>query len=46
MLRPFVEIKAKGYAGGYSQLTERIRRWRANARSVTARSTYVPLRFA
>jgi transposase len=45
LLRFFAEIKVKGYDGGYSQLTERIRRWRADAGSVTARSGYVPLTF-
>jgi transposase len=45
LLRLFAQIKAKGYDGGYSQLTERIRRWRAEAGSVTARSAYVPLTF-
>ena len=45
LLRLFAQIKTKGYDGGYSQLTERIRRWRAEAGSVTARSAYVPLRF-
>lgn len=44
-LRLLAEIKAKGYAGGYSQLTQCIRRWRAQAGTVTARSAYVPLRF-
>src|SRR6202453_3280246 len=41
----FRQIKAKGYTGSYSRLTVNIRRWLADAGSVTARSAYVPLRF-
>jgi transposase len=41
----FRELKARGYAGSYTRLTVHIRRWLAQAGSVTARSAYVPLHF-
>lgn len=44
-LRLFAQLKERGYAGGYSQVTAFIRAWRAEAGAVTARSAYVPLRF-
>ena len=44
-LRLFAEIQAQGYAGSYAQLTDRIRRWHAEAGLVTARAAYVPLQF-
>jgi len=44
-LRLFAQLKERGYAGGYSQVTAFIRAWHAEAGAVTARSAYVPLRF-
>jgi transposase len=41
----FRQLKAKGYTGSYSRLTEQARRWRVEAGTVTARSAYVPLHF-
>jgi transposase len=41
----FRQIKAQGYTGSYSRMTEHVKRWRAEAGTVTARSAYVPLHF-
>jgi transposase len=41
----FRQLQAKGYSGSYSRLTEHVKRWRAEAGAVTARSAYVPLHF-
>lgn len=38
-------LQAKGYAGSYSKLTERVQRWRAAEGACTARAAYVPLAF-
>ena len=39
----FVQIKASGYVGGYSRVTDFIRAWRANAGKVI--KAFVPLKF-
>ena len=39
------EIRAAGYTGGYTQLTEFIRRWRAGEGQKLAARAYVPLPF-
>jgi transposase len=44
-LRLLEQLKAEGYSGSYSRLTEFIREWRSAAGSVTARSAFVPLSF-
>jgi transposase len=41
----FRELQAKGYPGSYSRMTEHVKRWRAEAGVVSARSAYVPLHF-
>jgi transposase len=41
----FAELKAKGYTGGYSRLTDFIRRWRDDPRQAGTEA-FVPLRFA
>lgn len=40
------ELKAAGYSGGYSRLTDYVRQWRAQQGAGGARSAYVPLAFA
>jgi transposase len=40
------QLKAEGFAGDYSRVTEAIRAIRAEAGAVTARAAYVPLAFA
>lgn len=40
------QLKAEGFSGHYSRVTEAIRTWRAQAGAVNARSAYVPLTFA
>ena len=44
----FTEIKANGYTGGYSGLTDFIREWRARQGSIAsgARQAFIPLVFA
>ncbi len=44
-LRLFAQLKERGYVGGYSQVTDFIRAWHAEAGAITARSAYVPLTF-
>src|SRR5581483_4513467 len=39
------QLREQGYAGGYSQLTEAIRRWRTEGGSLTNRQAFVPLAF-
>ena len=41
----FAELKVKGYTGGYSRLTDFIRRWRDDQRQAGTEA-FVPLRFA
>ena len=41
----FAEIKAAGYTGGYTRLTDFIRRWRAGEGQKLAAKAYVPLSF-
>jgi transposase len=40
------QLKAQGYEGGYSRLTDYIREWRASQGGVVAGDAYVPLSFA
>jgi transposase len=40
------ELRAAGYAGGYSRLTDFIRAWRAGAGQALGATAYVPLAFA
>jgi transposase len=40
------ELKACGYAGGYTRLTDFVREWRTQQGSVSAGRAYVPLAFA
>lgn len=42
----FAQIKAAGYSGGYSRLTDFIREWRAGEGSSAATRAFVPLSFA
>lgn len=44
-LRLWTQLKEQGFAGDYSRVTEFVRRWKADAGAVTARSAYVPLSF-
>ena len=44
--RLFEQLRAEGFDGDYSRVTEFVRAWRAQAGAVTARSAYVPLSFA
>ena len=46
VLRLHTQLRDQGFTGSYSRVTWFIRRWRAEAGSVTARSAYVPLKFA
>jgi transposase len=41
----FAQIKAAGYAGGYTRLTDFIRQWRAGEGQKLAARAYVPLSF-
>ena len=41
----FAEVKAAGYEGGYTQLTDFIRQWRCGDGQKTAAKAYVPLAF-
>ena len=41
----FRQIQARGYPGSYSTMTEHVKRWRAEAGVIAARSAYVPLHF-
>jgi transposase len=41
----FGEIKAQGYAGGYTMLTTFIRHWRARAQANVSTRAFVPLKF-
>jgi transposase len=45
LLNLFAELRRQGYLGSYARLTVHVRRWRAEAGAVTARSAYVPLQF-
>jgi len=40
------ELRAKGFTGSYSRVTEFVREWRAVSGSAAARRAFVPLRFA
>lgn len=40
------QLRERGYAGGYSRVTDFIREWRQAAGAVTARAAYVPLSFS
>ncbi|MEN9629276.1 MAG: hypothetical protein RJA10_2503 [Pseudomonadota bacterium] len=40
------QLRAQGYEGGYSRLTDYIRQWRAAQGGATAGDAYVPLSFA
>lgn len=40
------QLRAEGYEGGYSRLTDYIRQWRANQGAAAAGQAYVPLSFA
>jgi len=42
----FAQLRAEGFGGSYARVTEFVRAWRADQGAVTARSAYVPLRFA
>lgn len=44
-LRLHTQLQEQGFTGSYSRVTEFLRRWKAEAGAVTARSAYVPLRF-
>jgi transposase len=44
-LKLFVELKAEGFDGDYSRVTEFVRGWRADG-GVSATKAYVPLQFA
>ena len=39
------QLKAEGYAGGYSRLTDFIRNWRHREASAVSRNAFVPLKF-
>ena len=39
------EIRADGFTGSYSRVTEFVRKWRANAGQATANKAFVPLKF-
>ncbi|MBT9608826.1 MAG: IS21 family transposase, partial [Aquabacterium sp.] len=41
----YLEIKAAGYEGGYTRVTDFIRRWRAEEGRATVRNAFVPLSF-
>ena len=41
----FEEVKAKGYAGGYSRLADFVREWRAGEGQGAATNAFVPLTF-
>ena len=43
-LKLYAELKAAGFAGGYSRVTEFIRRWRTQG-GAAARKSFVPLQF-
>jgi transposase len=43
-LKLFAELKVAGYTGGYSRVTEFVRRWRENGGQALVKA-YVPLRF-
>jgi len=44
-LRLWAQLKDQGFGGSYSRVTAFVRRWKADAGAVTARSAYVPLSF-
>lgn len=44
-LRLYAQLQQQGFVGSYCRVTEFIRRWKAEAGAVTARSAYVPLTF-
>jgi len=44
-LRLHAQLQERGFTGSYCRVTEFIRRWKAEAGAVTARSAYVPLSF-
>ena len=41
----YTEIKQRGYAGGYTVLSDFVRRWRESAGKVAAAQAFVPLKF-
>ena len=45
-LQLFAQLRAQGFSGSYARVTEFVRAWRVARGAVTARSAYVPLRFA
>jgi transposase len=44
-LRLYAQLLEQGFTGSYSRVTEFMRRWKAEAGAITARSAYVPLTF-
>jgi transposase len=45
-LRLYAEVKAKGFTGSYTRVSEFVRKWRAGLLGPVARPAFVPLKFA